>query len=563
MSSRIFRNIVLTSVLSVLITAVFVVVSMYSVYENGISSDLKLEAGYIEHALAAADDDAVYLNSLGSENRITLIAPDGTVLFDSIADSEQMENHAERPEIVLALANGWGESTRKSDTLSEVTIYYAEQMEDGNIIRIASTRSSVWGAFIKVVPLTVSLLQCIIIASILLARRTARRIVAPLNTLNLDHPLENEIYDELAPLLSRMEMQKKEISSHMAALENTTSDLKAIMDNMREGLVMLDSSGKVLSMNESAAAILGTDPIGAVGKSLLASSRDAELHEMIHRAFSGNTGDILLQRNDRHYQVYASPVMSNDNIRGAVLLLVDITERFTAEKSRKEFTANVSHELKTPLTSISGFAEIIRDGIAQPEDIPAFAGKICNESQRLVNLVNDILQLSKLDEKRALGKKSTVHLKKLLEDMIQEFAASVDKKNLNLSLRGSDADIEGYPVLVREMFYNLIDNAIKYTPEGGQIDVSIEKCDDGVKCSVADTGIGIPKEHQAHVFERFYRVDKSHSRTTGGTGLGLAIVKHAAEIHDARIELKSEYGHGTTIGMIFNEIESKTAKRMV
>ena len=378
---------------------------MYSVYENGISSDLKLEAGYIGQALAAAEDDAAYLNSLGSENRITLIAPDGTVLFDSMVDFGQMENHAERPEIVLALANGWGESTRNSDTLSEVTIYYAEQTADGNIIRIASTRSSVWGAFLKVIPLTVSLLQCIIIASILLARGTANRIVAPLNTLNLDRPLENEVYDELAPLLGRMEKQRKEISSHMAALENATSDLKAIMDNMREGLVMLDSSGKVLSINESAAAIFHTERIGAVGKSLLASSRDAELHEIVHRAFSGESGDILLQRNDRHYQVYASPVMNGDSIRGAVLLLVDVTERYAAEESRKEFTANVSHELKTPLTSISGFAEIIRDGIAQPEDIPAFAGKICKESQRLVNLVNDILQLSRLDEKRALGEK--------------------------------------------------------------------------------------------------------------------------------------------------------------
>lgn len=551
MSSRIFRNIVLTAVLSVLITAVLVVVSMYSVYENGISSDLKLEAGYIGQALAAAEDDVAYLNSLGSENRITLIAPDGTVLFDSMVDFGLMENHAARPEIVLAMANGWGKSTRNSDTLSEVTIYYAEQMADGNIIRIASTRSSVWGAFLKVIPLTVSLLQCIIIASILLARGTAKRIVAPLNTLNLDRPLENEVYDELAPLLGRMEKQRKEISSHMTALENATSDLRAIMDNMREGLVMLDSSGKVLSINESAAAIFDTERIGAVGKSLLVSSRDAELHEMVHRAFSGESGDILLQRNDRHYQVYASPVMNGDGIRGAVLLLVDVTERYEAEESRKEFTANVSHELKTPLTSISGYAEIIRDGIAQPEDIPAFAGKICKESQRLVNLVNDILQLSRLDEKRALGEKRIISLKKMMEELMLEFSALLEKKNLNISLQGSDEKIEGYPVLIREMFYNLIDNAIKYTPEHGQIDVSVEKCKLGVKCSVTDTGIGIPKEHQAHVFERFYRVDKSHSRSTGGTGLGLAIVKHAAEIHNAQIELRSVCGKGTTVGILF------------
>ena len=551
MSSRIFKNIVLTAFFSVLLTAVLVVVSMYSVYEDGVIEDLKMEAGYIEQALAAAEDDAAYLNSLGSENRITLIEPDGNVLFDSMADSEQMGNHSERPEITLALANGWGESTRNSDTLSEVTIYYAERMEDGNIIRIASTRSSVWGAFIKVIPLTVSLLQCIIVASILLAKGTAKRIVAPLNTLNLDQPLENEVYDELAPLLTRMEKQREEIRSHMTALENATADLKAIMGNMREGLVMLDAAGKVLSINESAAEIFRTEAEGAVGKSLLVSSRDAELYEVVHRAFVGDSGDVLLQRDGRHYQVYASPVMSNDTVRGAVLLLVDVTERFTAEESRKEFTANVSHELKTPLTSISGFAEIIRDGIAQPEDIPAFAGKICSESQRLVNLVNDILQLSRLDERQGLGQKSTIDLNGMMEELIREFSVPAEKKELNLLLHGCGAEIEGYPVLIREMFYNLIDNAIKYTPDGGRIDVSLEKIRDGVRCSVTDTGIGIPKEHQAHVFERFYRVDKSHSRATGGTGLGLAIVKHAAEIHKARIELRSEPGQGTSVAVIF------------
>ena len=552
MSARIFRNIVLTALLAVLITAALVVVSVYSVYENDVSADLRLEAGYVERALNAAEDDFAYLKSLGSENRITLIAPNGTVLFDSMADYGLMENHAQRPEIASAMTAGSGESTRNSDTLSKVTIYYAQRMEDGNIIRIASTRSSVWGAFIKVIPITASLLLFIIAASVLLARSTAKRIVAPLNSLDLDRPLDNEVYDELAPLLTRMDRQRGEIGRHMTALENAMADLKAVMDNMREGLVMLDASGKVLSINESAAAIFQTDRAVTVGKSLLASSRDSEMHEIVNRAFSGCSGDVLVQRRGRHYQVYASPVMSGGDIRGAVLLLVDVTERFAAEESRKEFTANVSHELKTPLTSISGFAEIIRDGIARTEDIPAFAGKICSESARLIALVNDILELSRLDERQGLGAKSTVRLNEVLKELIGEFSVPAEKKNLKLVFHGGGADIEGYPVLIREMFYNLIDNAVKYTPEGGSIDVRIENCKGGVRCSVNDTGIGIPAEHQAHVFERFYRVDKSHSRATGGTGLGLAIVKHAAEINGARIELNSRSGRGTSVAVIFN-----------
>ena len=551
MASRIFKNIVLTALLAVLLTAGLVVISMYTVYEDGMSSNLKLEAGYVRQGLEAAEDDTEYLTSLGSENRITLISPEGTVLYDSAKDYDQMENHAARPEIEMALTQGWGESTRKSDTLSEVTIYYAERMDDGNIIRVASTRSSVWGAFIKIIPLMVSLLQCVIVISILLARNTAKRIVAPINGLNLDKPLENDVYDELAPLLTRMDKQHHEIRQHMISLENATSELKAITQSMREGLVMLNASGKVLSINESAANVFGVRAEDIIGKSLITANRDAELHEIVSRAFAGTDGDMHLLSGGRRYQIYASPVIAGEAIRGAVLLIVDVTERYAAEESRKEFTANVSHELKTPLTSISGFAEIIRDGIARPEDIPAFAGKICSEAQRLINLVNDILQLSKLDERQGLGQKSTIRLNEMLEELIKEFSIPAKKKGLELALHSCEAEIEGYPVLIREMFSNLIDNAIKYTPGGGRIDVRIDRHNDGVRCSVADTGIGIPGEHQAHVFERFYRVDKSHSRASGGTGLGLAIVKHIAECHNAHVALKSEEGHGTAVEVYF------------
>lgn len=554
MSARIFRNIVLTALISVLLTAVIIMISMYTVYEERISSDLKLEAGYVRHALELTENDTEYLKGLGTENRITLIDAEGTVLFDNRASHAQMENHSGRPEIIAALEQGYGMSTRNSDTVSQVTIYYAEKTTDGTIIRIASTRSSVLGAFIKVLPLMIALLQCMIVASILIARKTAQRIVAPINALNLDQPLENETYDELAPLLTRMNQQKEQLYAHVDQLEKARYELATLMENMREGFLLIDKNETVLSMNQSAGRIFGLEASGCIGQNLLYVYRDAELQRLVLASLRGEEGSFALKCNGKHYLIYLSPVSKGEEIQGTVMLVLDVTERFAAEESRREFTANVSHELKTPLASISGAAEIIRDGIAQQQDIPHFAGMICKEASRMITLVNDILELSKLDEQKNIGPKETVDLMPLLQEILVEVALPAQKKNQKVELIGENVEIHGYPTLLREMAFNLIDNAMKYTPEGGKISVSVEHTADGVCLQVADNGIGIPAQHQAHVFERFYRVDKSRSRATGGTGLGLAIVKHVAQVHNATLTLNSKENVGTTMSVFFHSI---------
>ena len=551
MAKRIFRNVVLTAIIAVLLTNFLTVFTMYNAYEESITQELRQEAEYVTHALESSADQVSYLKGLATNNRITLIENDGMVIFDNAAKVSIMENHINRPEVVMALENGWGESTRTSDTVSEVTLYYAQRMTDGRILRIANTRSSIVGTFAGVLPMIIGMLALVVLLSLINARRAAKRIVAPINTLNLEKPLENEAYDELAPLLTRMDRQHSQINKHVKELQTARSELAAIMDNMREGMILLDSKDHILSMNQSAADIFCVSPTAHIGENLLSVSRDANLYDVLQDALSGNVGGLTMERNTRHYQVFVSPVMRNVEICGAVLLVLDITERFAAEESRREFTANVSHELKTPLTSISGFAEIIRDGIAQPSDIPHFAGMICKESARLIALVNDILDLSKLDEKQNLGQSEDVEIMPLLQSLVDDFSLSAQKKDLDITLSGDEAQIKGFPVLLREMFFNLIDNAVKYTPDGGSVKLNVTQYDDVVQCVVSDTGIGIAQEHIPHVFERFYRVDKSHSRQTGGTGLGLSIVEHIAQIHKAEISLESTPQIGTTITICF------------
>ena len=551
MTKRIFRNILLIAILIALLAAAVIVPPLYTAYESRMSSVLRQEAAVIVSALELAADDAAFLKQLDTQNRISLISEDGTVLFDSAADAAQMENHADRPEIVQALESGSGESTRVSETLAETTIYYARRIKNGSVFRISDTRSSMLGAFLKVLPMVAGMLLCVVMIAFFIAKQTARRIVEPINELNLDKPLENDAYDELAPLLSRMEKQHTQIHQHIKALENARAELAAVMDNMREGMILLDKNNAILSMNESAMRIFGVSEEAHTGKNLLSVSRDTALYDLAAAALRGDGGNLTINRRNRHYRIYASPVMHSGKVRGAVLLILDVTERFAAEESRREFTANVSHELKTPLTSISGFAEIMRDGIAQPQDIRHFAGMICKESTRLVALVNDILELSQLDEKQNIGNQEPISLMLMLRGLADDFAIPAQKKNLILKLTGDEAEVKGYPTLLREMFFNLIDNAVKYTPEGGEVAVSVENSGKQVVCCISDNGIGIPEEHQRHVFERFYRVDKSHSRQTGGTGLGLAIVKHVAQIHHAEVKLRSAEGEGTTITIKF------------
>ena len=552
MTKRIFRNILLTAVLALLLTSAILVGTLYNVYEARISDELRTEAAYIARALDATREDLDYFAGISATTRVTLISPEGEVLYDSEADEASMDSHAQRPEVIAALAEGVGESTRYSDTLSEMTIYYARRTADGNVVRIASTRSSVLGVFLNVAPQIVGMLLAVTALSLLIARHSARQIVQPINNLNLDEPLENDVYDELAPLLTRMDRQHNQIRQQMRDLARAHADLNAIMENMREGLILVDWEGRILSINPSAKSIFSVKGVLAPQPDLLTICREAAVVEIVRGAQGGTSGDAVIRRGEHTYRISASPVLREDQVRGVVLLALDVSARYAAEASRREFTANVSHELKTPLTSISGYAEIIESGIARAEDVPVFAGKIRAEAKRLVALVNDILALSRLDEKQGLGAKEPVALLPMMNALAEAFQPLAQEKGVTLTVEGGCAAVEGYPVLLRELFHNLIDNAVKYTPAGGRVTVVLSQEGGSAVCTVQDTGVGIPEEHRAHVFERFYRVDKSHSRQgnpagSGSTGLGLAIVKHVAEVHHAQLTLTSQVNVGTTV----------------
>ena len=421
MTRRIFRNILLTAVLALLLTSALLVGTLYSVYEERISAELRTEAEYIVRALDVAQDDLDYFAGIVPTTRVTLISPDGAVLYDSQADESRMDSHAERPEVREAVLSGTGESTRYSNTISQLTIYYARRTANGNVLRIASTRSSVLGVFLNVAPQIVVMLLTVTALSLLIAKYAARQIVQPINDLDLSAPLANEVYDELTPLLQRMDRQHTQIHQQMRDLARAHSDLNAIMQNMREGLILIDRGSHILSINPSAMKIFGVQDAPAQDAPLAAICQEAAVIDIVRAAQDGTSGDTILTRSDRTYRVFASPVIRENKVRGAVLLALDVSARYAAEASRREFTANVSHELKTPLTSISGYAEIIASGIAQASDVPVFAGKIHTEAKRLVALVNDILELSRLDEKQGLGAQEPVALLPMVHALAESF----------------------------------------------------------------------------------------------------------------------------------------------
>ena len=555
MTRRIFKSVALTSAVAVLMAAALMALTLFGVYESGMTEELRAEAGYICHALNREEHDLDFFEGFTTKNRVSLISADGTVLYDSEADAAALGNHADRPEVAGAIASGRGESERYSDTLAQTTYYYALRTDDGNVLRVANSRSSMLGFYLKALPLLCVVLLAALCVSMLIARLVARRFVAPLNSLNLDAPLENDIYDELSPLLTRMDHQRREIDRQMRALSDARQELAAITENMREGLIVLDRKGCVLSMNGSAAAVFGVHAQARIGADMLSVSRDPVVQQSVDAALNGQDADGFLERSGRHFQLLASPVLREGKTAGVVLLTLDVTEKYAAEISRREFTANVSHELKTPLTSISGYAEIIRDGVARAEDVPGFAARIHDEASHLLTLINDILELSRLDERKGLGERTRIRLLPVAREAARRLESLAREKNIAVEVSGEDLEIQGDKLLLGEMLFNLVDNAVKYTPEGGRVELRVAREGKSAMISVQDTGIGIPEEHQAHVFERFYRVDKSHSRATGGTGLGLSIVKHGAAIHGAKLRLVSAPGKGTCVTLVFPPVD--------
>ena len=544
MTKKIFKSILIVAGTVLLASIVIIMGCLYEYFSNIQKDKLADELDIAASAVELYGTD--YLKNIDSERyRITWIQADGKVIYDTQAGADSMENHADRQEVKQALAEGEGSSSRYSDTLMEKTSYYARLLDDGSVLRVSTTYATAGLLVLGMLqPILVVLIAALVLSGIL-ARRISKRIVEPMNSIDLDRPLENDTYEELSPLLNRINQQHKEIEMQMRYLKQKTDEFTQITESMKEGLILLDNKGNVLSINEAAQNILETDS-DCIGQSFLSIERSRNINNAIQSAFEEGHSEIYAQYGSREYQVDISRIESGGETVGAVLLAFDITEQQNAQRNRREFTANVSHELKTPLQGIIGSAELIENGMVKPEDMPRFIGYIRKEASRLVTLIEDIIRLSQLDEGRQMPSEQ-VDLFELAEEVRSVLEGACEAKNINMKLMGEHVSIDGVKRLLYEIIYNLCDNAVKYNNEGGIADIDISSDEKNAYITVRDSGIGIPQDQQERVFERFYRVDKSHSKESGGTGLGLSIVKHAVSYHNGTVSMKSEPGNGTEI----------------
>ena len=474
---------------------------------------------------------------------------DGTVLYDNTEPADDLDNHAQREEIREALQLGKGWAVRYSDTLAQQTIYYALRLTDGTVLRLSDTQYSAWTLVVQVLQPVAVMVLLVLVLALVLSSAVAKKIVRPINAIDPNDPSGADTYEELAPLLTKLRSQRRQIHQQMLDLRRRQQEFTAITENMSEGFLVIDPETRVLSYNSAAVRLLRARQPGEEGASALELNREAGFRRCVEEALAGRRCEELLERDDECRRVLANPVERDGRVTGAVLVILDVTEKEQREALRREFTANVSHELKTPLTSILGTAEILENNMVQPVDIPHFAGNIRRETERLIGLVNDIIKLSRLDEGGPAGTWETVDLHQLAGRVLEQLADAAKRKDVTLELRGETALARGVPQIVEEVVYNLCDNAVAYNRQGGSVTVTVENTPQGARVAVADTGIGIPRDAQSRVFERFYRVDKSHS--SGGTGLGLSIVKHGAAYLGARVELESEPGRGSTFTLTF------------
>ena len=544
MTSKIFRSTVFVAV-AVLLCSLSVVMGV--LYDH--FTQVQVEQLKDELSLAVTGTEQygnAFLENVEADRfRVTWIDTDGTVLFDTQVDQTAMENHADREEIREAMGTGTGSAVRTSSTLTVQTFYEAHRLKDGTVLRISTSQESAWFLMIGMLWPVALIAMFAIGLSAVLARRMARKIVEPLNTLDLEQPLKNDVYEEISPLLHRIHRQHNQITAQMEALRRKTDEFEQITGNMQEGLVLLSSEGTILSINPTAKRLFeaGDD---CIGKNFLSIDRSSSLRTAVNDALDKGRGFVRMKRNGRDHQLDLSRIRSDGVVIGAVVLAFDITERLRAEQMRREFSANVSHELKTPLQSIIGSAELLENGLVKPEDVPRFVGHIRKEASRLVDLIGDIIRLSRLDEGVELPKEA-VDMLALAEEVKNDLGPGAAQKDVRVEVSGAGATIQGVRRLLYEIIYDLCDNAIKYNVPGGSVHVRIGQNE----LTVSDTGIGIPAEHQDRVFERFYRVDKSHSKASGGTGLGLSIVKHAVAYHKASLKLESTPGKGTTVTVTF------------
>ncbi|MEE1281741.1 MAG: ATP-binding protein [Acutalibacteraceae bacterium] len=548
MTKKIFRSIVFAVAVVLVISFSVVTLVLYNNFSQVSSDKLADQLNIVSTSVELMGDD--YLSAFQGESyRVTWIDTDGTVLFDTEADSDSMDNHSNREEIEEAFKVGVGESERYSDTLMLKMIYRAEKLSDGTVLRISSTQDTVVALVLDVLMPVIVILVLSILLSAFLARWLSKSIVKPLNTINLDNPTDNDVYDELTPMLTKINKQHKQISKQMQELKKRADEFEQIITSMNEGLVLLDKTGSVISMN-SAAKNLFKATEDVIGQNFLVVDRSIKMSKCVNDALRGSHSEFREQRNGNEYQFGVNSMESGGKVIGVVIISFDITETAFAERNRQEFTANVSHELKTPLQSIIGSAELLENGLVKPEDTSRFVGNIRKEASRLVTLINDIIRLSQLDENLEIITEETDLLALALDvkSVLESFAKS---KQIDIIVTGESRELKGVRRYLYEIIYNLCDNAIRYTGNGGKVEINICSENEKTVLTVTDNGIGIPFEHQSRIFERFYRVDKSHSKETGGTGLGLSIVKHAVACHGGIIKLDSTVGKGTTIKIIF------------
>ncbi len=556
MNKKIFRSSLLTVCLVLAVTIALIMGLLFHFFEKQIQKELANEAGFLAHALE--NEGAGYFdsfdnknNKLAGNNRITWIDENGTVLFDSRADVSELDNHADRDEIKTAMKEGKGMSTRYSKTLTEKTVNYAIRLSDGSILRVSTEQYTVVTILMGMLQPILFIMFVALILTLVLSARVSKAIIEPINKLDLEVPENNETYEELTPLLRKIADQKETIGEQLADARKKQKEFNLITENMSEGFLVIDADANLLTYNSAALNLLEITP--PADRSVLLFCRAKEFRGVISDVLSGIKAENTMVREERSYSLIANPVFEKESVIGAVVVILDITEREKRDALRREFTANVSHELKTPLTSISGFAELMKAGDVLENDVTDFSKSIYDEAQRLITLVNDIIKISELDGQSIPYEKETVDLYELSKEVIGRLEKEADKKNITFHLIGGRAEIIGVHKILEEMLYNLCDNAMKYNKENGTVDVLVNQTGDGVNVIVRDTGIGIPISHQDRVFERFYRVDKSHSKKVGGTGLGLAIVKHGALYHHAKLSLESTVDVGTVVTIAFSK----------
>lgn len=555
MTKKIFKSIMFVCALVLAVGLAAVMGILYSNFDGQMRKELSKEAAYLAYGVEQQGVD--YLKNIKDKSaRITYIDQDGTVLFDNEADVSEMKNHSDRTEFQKAEKYGAGESSRYSDTLSEKTIYYALRLKDGTVLRVSGTQDSVLALVENLIFPLCGLLCLMLILSGIMASAISKRIVKPINELDLESPEENRIYEELSPLLSKIHRQNREIQNQLELAKQQQEEFALITENMQEGLIVIDKYTMILSANSSAWNLFHMDR-GCQGESVYCLDREEEFRHAIEQVLSGEHTELVLKLNGSDIQLIANPVIRDKKTEGAVVLLVNVTEKLERESLRREFSANVSHELKTPLTSISGFAEIMQSGLVKCEDIPQFAGRIYKEAQRLLQLVEDVIQISQLDEEKTSYTWEPVDVYQVCKNAFESLKEKAKRLNVHLYICGEYMKMEAVRTLLEEAVYNVCDNAIKYNRNEGSVSVFLTQTAQEIQIVVKDTGVGIPKKDQDRVFERFYRVDKSHSKEIGGTGLGLSIVKHAVGALKGSVILRSEEGNGTEICMKFPKVHKE------